>query len=145
MMRSEFIERTGFEPTADEYQEIEQEYMGCDTDKDQFCKEWKKNGGFQRLMRLRARKIEELEHKLHMAEKQYEEMDVRHCRSFNEMKDSMGRKLEDMTARYNQCCEANENLDRLLQEAKAARKEADDKLATVRRALEILGLGKEVE
>lgn len=35
--------------------------MGCDVDKDQFCKEWKKNGGIQRLMRLRARRIEELE------------------------------------------------------------------------------------
>lgn len=45
MMKSEFIERVGFEPTADEYREIEQEYMGCDIDKDQFCKEWKKNGG----------------------------------------------------------------------------------------------------
>lgn len=41
MMRSEFIERTGFEPTADEYAEIEQEYMGCDIDKDLFCKQWK--------------------------------------------------------------------------------------------------------
>lgn len=39
MMKSEFIERVGFEPTADEYREIEQEYMGCDIDKDQFCKE----------------------------------------------------------------------------------------------------------
>lgn len=42
MMMSEFIERVGFEPTAAEYQEIEREYMGCDVDKDQFCKEWKK-------------------------------------------------------------------------------------------------------
>lgn len=39
MMMSEFIERVGFEPTAAEYQEIEREYMGCDVDKDQFCKE----------------------------------------------------------------------------------------------------------
>lgn len=145
MMKSEFIERVGFEPTEDEYREIEQEYMGCDIDKDQFCKEWKKNGGIQRLMRLRARKIEELEHKLNMAEKQYEEMDSRHCRSFNEMKDNMKRKLDDMTSRYNQCCEANKNLDRLLQEAKAAQKEAEEKLETVRKAFEILGFGKEVQ
>ena len=128
MMISEFIERVGFEPTASEYREIEQEYMGCDIDKDQFCKEWKKNGGIQRLMRLRARKI-----------------DSRHCSSFNEMKDNMKRKLDDMTSRYNQCCEANENLDRLLQEAKAAQKEAEEKLETVRKAFEILGFGREVQ
>lgn len=60
MMKSEFIERTGFEPTEAEYREIEAEYMGCDIDKDEFCKAWKKQGGIQRLMRLRARRIEEL-------------------------------------------------------------------------------------
>ena len=60
MMRSEFIERTKFEPTCDEYYEIEQEYMGCDVDKDQFCKQWLKAGGVQRLSRMRARRIEEL-------------------------------------------------------------------------------------
>ena len=38
MMKSEFIERTGFEPTEAEYREIEAEYMGCDIDKDEFCK-----------------------------------------------------------------------------------------------------------
>lgn len=61
MMKSEFTERTGFEPTEAEYREIEAEYMGCDIDKDEFCKTWKKQGGIQRLMRLRARRIEELE------------------------------------------------------------------------------------
>lgn len=59
MMVSEFIERTGFEPTASEYKEIEAEYMGTGADKEKFCKDWKKNSGPQRLMRLRARKIEE--------------------------------------------------------------------------------------
>lgn len=61
MMISEFIERTGFEPTAAEYREIEAEYMGCDIDKDKFCRQWKKNGGIQRLSRQRVRRIEELE------------------------------------------------------------------------------------
>ena len=64
MMKSEFIERTGFEPTEAEYGESEAEYMGCDIDKDEFCKTWKKQGGIQRLMRLRARRIEELEAEL---------------------------------------------------------------------------------
>ena len=63
MMKSEFIERTGFEPTLEEYREIEAEYMAApeDVGKDTFCKQWKKRGGVERLMRLRARRIEELE------------------------------------------------------------------------------------
>lgn len=74
MMMSEFIERVGFEPTAAEYQEIEAEYMGCGVDKDKFCKDWKKNGGTQRIMRNRIRKIEELEQQLERAKKQYDEL-----------------------------------------------------------------------
>lgn len=75
MMKSEFIERTGFEPTGAEYEEIEQEYMGCDIDKDQFCKEWVKNGGIQRLSRMRARRIEELEAEVDQRAKEYGELD----------------------------------------------------------------------
>ena len=90
MMMSEFIERVGFEPTAAEYAEIEQEYMGCDVDKDKFCKEWKKNGGIQRLCRMRARRIEELEAEVAMKDRQYEEMDARHSRQFNEIKGRAG-------------------------------------------------------
>lgn len=36
MMLSEFIERTGFEPTADEYQKIEEAYYNFDGDKNDF-------------------------------------------------------------------------------------------------------------
>lgn len=61
MMISEFIARTKFEPTAQKYAEIENKYMGTEMDKDQFSKMWVKNGGIQRLSRLRVRKIEELE------------------------------------------------------------------------------------
>lgn len=144
MMMSEFIERVGFEPTAAEYAEIEQEYMGCDVDKDKFCKEWKKNGGIQRLCRMRARRIEELEAEVAMRDHQYEEMDIRHCRQFNAMKEMMDDKLNEAIAMYSQCHEANINLDNLLQKAKAAQKEAEEKLAKVREAFAILGIAKEV-
>lgn len=70
MMMSEFIERTGFEPTGEEYRAIEDEYMGCNEDKDSFCKNWKKNGCVQRLMRTRARKIEQLESNVRVAERE---------------------------------------------------------------------------
>lgn len=144
MMKSEFIEKTGFEPTGKEYEEIEAEYMGTDVDKDLFCKEWKKNGGIQRLMRLRARRIEELESEVEIKERQYNEMDVQHCNEFLQMKKNLDGKLNEAAVAYEQCHEANLNLDRLLQEAKAAKKEAEDKLETVRAALAILGIGKEV-
>ena len=38
MMMSEFIDRTGFEPTAKEYAKIEEAYYDFDGDKDAFCK-----------------------------------------------------------------------------------------------------------
>lgn len=72
MMMSEFIERTGFEPTGEEYRAIEEEYMGCSEDKDTFCKNWKKNGGIQRLTRMRATKIENLESNVGVLEREKE-------------------------------------------------------------------------
>lgn len=76
MMMSEFIERTKFEPTAAEYAEIEAEYMGGDIDKDKFCRLWVKNGGIQRLSRIRIRRIEELEKQLATLQKQSDKIEV---------------------------------------------------------------------
>ena len=45
MMMSEFIDRTGFEPTAKEYAKIEEAYYDFDGDKDAFCKAFVKDGG----------------------------------------------------------------------------------------------------
>ena len=42
MLLSEFIDRTGYQPTAEEYAEIEQAYYVFDGDKDAFCKAWSK-------------------------------------------------------------------------------------------------------
>ena len=44
MMMSEFIDRTGFEPTAKEYAKIEKAYYDFDGDKDAFCKAFVKDG-----------------------------------------------------------------------------------------------------
>lgn len=38
MMMSEFIDRTGFEPTAKEYAKIEEAYYDFDGDKDAFAR-----------------------------------------------------------------------------------------------------------
>lgn len=42
MLVSEFIDRTGYQPTAEEYAEIEKEYYHFKGDKDQFCRAWSK-------------------------------------------------------------------------------------------------------
>ena len=42
MLVSEFIDRTGYQPTAEEYAEIERAYMRFSGDKDAFCKAWSK-------------------------------------------------------------------------------------------------------
>ena len=38
MMIREFVDRTGFEPTATEYAAIEEKYYSFDGSKDEFCK-----------------------------------------------------------------------------------------------------------
>lgn len=50
MTKQEFIERTGFTPTDAHFALIHEEYMeaGQNVRKDQFCKEWLRNGGPQR-------------------------------------------------------------------------------------------------
>lgn len=50
MTKQEFIERTGFTPTDANFALIHEEYIdaGLNVGKDQFCKEWLKNGGPQR-------------------------------------------------------------------------------------------------
>ena len=145
MMVSEFIERVGFEPTAVEYEEIEAEYMGASIDKDQFCKEWKRNGGIQRLTRLRARRIEELEAEVARRGRQYDEMDAYYCRKINRIKEDMNSKLNEAVTACGQQKERLLQMDRLCQEANAAKEEAEQKLAAIRTAFEILGIGKEVK
>ena len=143
MMMSEFIERTGFEPTAAEYAVIEAEYMGTGIDKDQFCKEWKKNGGARRLMRLRARRIEELESEVAKIERQYNETDTWYCRRINQLQGDMKSKLDEAATAYDQQKKELLRVGRLYEDAIAAKEKAEKKLDTVREAFAILGIVKE--
>jgi len=133
MMKSEFIERTGFEPTEAEYREIEAEYMGCDIDKDEFCKTWKKQGGIQRLMRLRARRIEELEAELVKEKNDYDRMDAQYCTKINELKKQIS---DDGLMRNKAAGEIEELLKRAT--------EAERKLAILKEAFDII-TGKEAK
>lgn len=144
MMKSEFIERVGFEPTAAEYADIEAEYMGTDVDKDQFCKEWKKNGGVQRLMRLRARRIEELEAEVQQRAREYDELDAARCTRVSTLEKTKNEKISKLendikTLRWNW-----EETDRQLVDASARSAEAERKLAVLREAFAII-TGKEVQ
>lgn len=144
MMKSEFIERTGFEPTETEYREIEAEYMGCDIDKDEFCKTWKKQGGIQRLMRLRARRIEELEAELIKEKNDYGRMDAQYCEKINRLNDEKNSEL-DILKHDNEVLKSNQKriADQLVKESERAN-EAERKLAVLKEAFAII-TGKEAE
>lgn len=144
MMKSEFMDRTGFEPTEAEYRDIEAEYMGCDIDKDEFCKQWKKQGGIQRMMRLRARRIEELESQLAAEKRDYERMDTQYCTKINELKKQIsddGVALNSMNAQIGLMRnKAEGEIEKLLKRAN----EAERKLAVLKEAFAII-TGKEAE
>lgn len=144
MMKSEFIERTGFEPTEAEYREIEAEYMGCDIDKDEFCKTWKKQGGIQRLMRLRARRIEELEAELVKEKNDHDRMDAQYCEKINRLNDEKNSEL-DILKHDNEVLKSNQKgiAGQLVKESERAN-EAERKLAVLKEAFAII-TGKEAE
>ncbi len=53
MNYQEFTERTGLTPTSEEYQAIEAVYMAAgEMDKDEFCREYKKNGNSRLVTEL---------------------------------------------------------------------------------------------
>lgn len=71
MTKTEFVERTGFEPTADEYATIERMYYEFDGDKDAFCKAFVARGDEKLIYHHRAELIAELKSLLVETEKEY--------------------------------------------------------------------------
>ena len=62
MLQQEFEERVGFTVTSDCYHEcIEPEYNASKLEKDEWCKQWKKDHGIQRAYSWMAKRVEELE------------------------------------------------------------------------------------
>ena len=62
MLQQEFEERVGFTVTSDCYHEcIEPEYDASKFEKDEWCKQWKKDHGIQRAYSWMAKRVEELE------------------------------------------------------------------------------------
>lgn len=71
MLLQEFVIRTGFEPTSEEYAEIEEAYYSFNGNKDAFCEDFVKNGGEQKIYDARAQKIEQLRNKMAEMEKDF--------------------------------------------------------------------------
>lgn len=147
MMMSEFIERTGFEPTADEYRAIEEEYMGGSDDKDTFCKNWKKNGGIQRLTRARKTRIENLESNVRVLEKEKAEIKEERNRIrgvFNDSKKmivDLEKDNEQLKASYANLVEANEQWEKIVKELEAQiaeYKKAEEQLNAVKNLIAVL-------
>ena len=62
MTQQEFEQRVGFTVTVDCYHKyIEPEYNASKLEKDEWCKQWKKDHGIQRAYSWMAKRIEELE------------------------------------------------------------------------------------
>lgn len=73
MMMSEFIERTGFTPTYEEYQKIEEAYYNFAGNKDAFCKAFVSSGGEKQIYERRADYIDQLKSQLVEADKMFHE------------------------------------------------------------------------
>ena len=104
MMMSEFIERTGVEPTYEEYLYIEESYYEFDGNKDEFCKAWlkdKRDGHWDKELKLRMAIADQ---KVKYAEKVAEmEETVKFYRPYYDRSNKFAKQLE----------EAQEKLERL--------------------------------
>ena len=94
MMMSEFIDRTGFEPTAKEYAKIEEAYYDFDGDKDAFCKAFVKDGGARKLCKARAAEIDRLNSLLLESERQYKKDVADREKQIDELTAELDRELE---------------------------------------------------
>ena len=94
MMMSEFIDRTGFEPTAKEYAKIEEAYYNFDGDKDAFCKAFVKDGGARKLCKARAAEIDRLNSLLLESERQYKKDMADREKRIDELTAELDKELE---------------------------------------------------
>lgn len=94
MMMSEFIDRTGFEPTAGEYEKIEEAYYDFDGDKDAFCKAFVKNSGEKKICKARVAEIQRLKSQMIELEKQFKKDVADRDRHIEELTADLDRELE---------------------------------------------------
>lgn len=94
MMMSEFIERTGFEPTADEYRKIEEAYYDFDGDKDAFCKAFVEQGGEKKFYQARAVEVEQMRSQMVELEKMFKADVKKREKQIADLQAQLDRELE---------------------------------------------------
>lgn len=91
MLQQEFEERVGFTVTSDCYHEcIEPEYNASKLEKDEWCKQWKKDHGIQRAYSWMAKRVEELEKSIKEMSQVFEDnvakqLEIERLRAENDM------------------------------------------------------------
>lgn len=100
MMIHEFTERTGYEPTLEEYHFIEESYYEFDGNKDAFCKAWlqdKRDGHWDKELKLRKALAErEAEYAKRVAEM---EETLEFYRPYFDRSRQFAKQLEDANAK----------------------------------------------
>lgn len=64
MTQQEFTERTGFHPTTEQFEAIHKAYLRSEKDKDEWCKEWKRNRGIELYSKESALEVHSLREKV---------------------------------------------------------------------------------
>lgn len=94
MMMSEFIKRTGFEPTYEEYQEIEEAYYEFNGSKDAFCKAFVDGNGEKRVCALRVTKIEKLKSQILESDRTIKEVTAQYEKKLQSLQAELDKELE---------------------------------------------------
>lgn len=94
MMMSEFIERTGFQPTAEEYAKIEEAYYDFNGDKNDFCKTFVAQGGEKKVYEARATEIERLRSQIGELEKMFKADSEKQERRIADLQAQLDKELE---------------------------------------------------
>lgn len=96
MMREEFVLRTGFCPTFNHYEVIEEFYMDSKLDKDAFCKAFLENtdGLAEKIYQRVAEKEHEKEQLAKQTQKQMEAEIQQKCKEIAHLNEELDRELE---------------------------------------------------
>lgn len=100
MMKSEFIDRVGFEPTPAEYEVIERYYYDFDGNKDEFCTHWvkEKKAGRWETLRKAYEQILSLEAREHQTARDLRELEERKAAEIEEIKAGYELRIDQLEA-----------------------------------------------
>lgn len=128
MMMSEFIDRTGFTPTYEEYQKIEEAYYNFDGNKDAFCKAFVECNGEKEICSTRAKKIDQLKSQLVESDRNIKELTERYEQKIRLLQAQLDAELEwkpcadcgtNMSqSDYERLCNSGTSREMTLEEAK---------------------------